>query len=263
MSQQIHPSAVVHAGAELGDDCQIGPFCIVGEHVRLGAGSRLLSHVVLEGHTRLGAGCEVHPFAVLGGKTQDLKFKGEVTYLEIGARTVVREYVTINTATGGGLSTRVGEQCLIQAYCHVAHDCQLGNRVIMSSGAMLAGHVEVDDGAVIGGMSGIVQFCKIGTLAMVGGYAKVTQDVLPYCIADGMPAEVRTINKIGMERNGKTPEQVTLVRQAFKIIFHSNLTLDNAMAELDRQFPGAAEIQTIRAFLTRSQKGLSRPSTTV
>lgn len=256
---RIHPGAVVERGAELGADCEIGPFCHIGPHARLGAGCRLHAHVVLEGEVSLGDGCEVFPFACLGSKTQDLKYKGEVTYVRIGRHTVIREYVTVTSSTSGGNVTSVGDDCLIQSYCHIAHECRVGNRVVMSSGAMMAGHVEVDDEAVLGGMSGIVQFVKVGRGAMLGGFSKLVQDVLPYSIAEGTPAELRVINRVGMERRGKSPEAIRAVTTAFRKILRSGLTLDQAMTELLAEFPDAPEIREIEDFLKRSQKGLARP----
>ncbi len=256
---QLHPTAVVAPGAVLGDDCVVGPYCIVGEHVVLGPRTRLLSHVVLDGHTRLGADCQVYPFASLGTQTQDLKFKGEVSFVEIGDRNVIREYVTIHAATAGGCKTVVGDGCLIQAYCHVAHDSRLGNGIIMSSGAKLAGHVEIDDAAVIGGMTGIIQFTKIGTMAMVGAYSKLDHDVPPYCIADGLPAELRAVNRIGMERHGKSPEAIQVMRHAFRRIFRAGLTLEKALDELTATYPDSPEIAALRAFAARSTRGICRP----
>ncbi|MFM1550290.1 MAG: acyl-ACP--UDP-N-acetylglucosamine O-acyltransferase [Lentisphaeria bacterium] len=255
----IHPTAIIDSKATLGDGCDIGPYCSIGPDVSLGAGCNLHSHVVIDGHTSLGDECEVFPFACLGKKTQDLKYKGEETYVRIGSRTVIREYVTINAATGGGDATAIGDDCLIQSYCHIAHDCTLGNKVIMSSAAMLSGHIEVGDAAVIGGHSGVVQFVKIGTMSMVGGFSKLGQDVCAFCIADGVPAETRVTNKVGMQRNGKSPEQIQAVMNAFRVIFQSDLSIDDAVAALRDSAAEFTEVQTMLDFIAASERGLARP----
>lgn len=256
---KIHPTAIVAPQAEIGEGCEIGPYSVVGEHVKLGAGCRLHAHAVVQGHTGLGDECEVFPFAAVGTIGQDLKYKGDVTYVAIGCRTKIREYATVHLATEHNNVTRIGDDCLIQAYCHVAHECVLGNRIVMSSGAMLSGHAEIDDGAIIGGMTGVVQFVKVGTLAFVGGYCKLTQDVLPFCIADGIPGETRAVNKIGMDRNGRSRDAIRTVTQAYKKIFRAGLSLEKAMEELTEEFPQSPEIATIQAFLARGSKGLARP----
>lgn len=262
----IHPAAVVSPGAQIGRGCRIGPFCIVGERVRLGEGCVLHSHAVLGGHLSLGPGCEVFSFACLGQKTQDLKYKGEETRIEIGARTVLREYVTVNAPTSPEYVTRIGDDCLIQSYCHVAHECVVGDRVVLSSGAMLAGHVTVGDGAVISGMTGVVPFAHIGTLAYIGAYSKVHMDVPPYCIADGLPAETRAVNRIGMTRRGKSAEAIRAVTRAFKTLILSGKTLEQAASEVRERWSGQpagaegrAEVETLVAFLETSEKGIARP----
>src|SRR5258708_5669329 len=198
----IHPSAVIHPKAQIGPDCEVGPYCVIGEHVTLGDGCKLHSHVVIDGHTKLGAGNEVFPFASIGLKTQDLKWNGGVTRTEIGDHNTFREYVTINSATSAGEVTVVGSHNHILAYSHLPHNVKVGNHVIMSNVATLAGHVEVEDYAVIGGLAAVHQFCRVGRMAIIGGCSKVVQDVPPYMLADGNPAATRTINKVGMERHG-------------------------------------------------------------
>lgn len=260
MSAAHHPTAIIAPGAEIGADCTIGPYCVIGAHVKLGPGCVLHSHVVLEGHLTLGAECQVFPFACLGSVTQDKKFRGEVSYVTVGDRTVIREYVTIHAATTGGVATSVGSDCLILAYCHIAHDCVVGNGVIMSNAAMLAGHVQVGDYAVIGGMAGVVQFVRIGTMAMLGGYSKLAQDLAPFCIAEGQPAVTRTVNKVGLERRGRDEAAVHAVRDAYKAIFRSGLRLEDALAQLRAQHPASAEIAALAEFCTSSKLGLARPA---
>ncbi len=258
MSSQIHPAAVIHSGAEVGNDCEIGPYCVLGEHVRLGDRCRLHSHVVLDGHTTLGDDNEIFSFACLGKNSQDLKYKGEETYVKIGSGNVFREYVTVNAATTAGTATVIGDNCHVLSYCHIAHDCTLGDNVVMSSNAMMSGHVIVGDHAIISGYCGIVQFVRVGAGAFIGGYSKLTQDALPYCIADGVPAETRTINKIGMERRGFSPETIRTVRQAFKTIIRSGLTLAEAAAELEEKFPDSPEVKQMLEFARASDIGLAR-----
>ena len=261
MSSKIHPAAVIEAGAQLGEDCEIGPFCYVGPQVRLGHRCRLHSHAVIDGHTTLGDENEVFSFACLGKKTQDLKYKGETTYVRIGRRNVFREYVTVHAATGPtGAVTSIGDECTLLAYTHVAHDCTLGSRIVMSSLAQIAGHVTIEDEVTLSGHSGVIQFARLGRGAFLGGMSALVKDVLPYCIADGIPAEPRIINRIGMERRGKSPETVKAVEDAFKTIFRANLTLDEAVAKLKEKYADVPEVMEMVTFATTSSKlGLARP----
>jgi UDP-N-acetylglucosamine acyltransferase len=254
----IHPTAVVDRKAEIGAGCEIGPYCVVGEHVVLGPGCRLHSHVVLGGHTRLGARNEVFPFASIGLQTQDLKWKGGVTRTEIGDDNTFRECVTVNSATGEGETTVVGSHNHILAYCHVAHNVVMANHVIMSNVATLAGHVRVEDYAVIGGLAAIHQFCRIGRMSMIGGCSKVVQDAPPFMVIDGNPAQTRTINKVGLERNGISDETQTALRQAFKLLFREGLTIPNALARIENELPKSAEIQHLVAFVRGSERGISK-----
>jgi len=256
---RIHPSAVIEDGAQLGEDCTIGPFCVIGPHVRLGNRCNLHSHVVIDGHTTLGDENVVYPFACLGKKTQDLKYVGGTCYAVIGDRNEFREYVTVNTATTDGGKTVIGSDCLFQSYCHIAHECILGDHIIMTSDAMLAGHIEVGDHAVIMGKSGGIPFVRIGTMGMIGGYSKLDRDLLPYCIAEGIPAEMRSVNKVKMERCGLSSETVRAVYNAFKKIIRSGLTLEKATAELEDEYPNVPEVQHMIAFARASQRGLARP----
>jgi UDP-N-acetylglucosamine acyltransferase len=254
----IHPTAVVHPSAEMGPDCEIGPYCVVGENVTLGAACRLHSHVVIGGHTRLGDANEVFPFASIGLQSQDLKWKGGLTRTEIGAHNTFREYVTVNSATGDGEATIVGSHNHILAYCHIAHNVVVGNNVIMSNVATLAGHVVMEDFAVVGGLAAIHQFCRIGKMSIVGGCSKVVQDVPPFMLADGNPAETRTVNKVGMERNGISEEAQLALRQAFKLLFREGLTIPNALARIVQDLPSLPEIQHLVAFVRASGRGISK-----
>jgi UDP-N-acetylglucosamine acyltransferase len=254
----VHPTAIVHSGARVGADCEIGPYCVIGEHVVLGPRCRLHSHVVIDGHTTLGEGNEIFPFASIGLKTQDLKWKGGVTRTEIGDNNTFREYVTIHSATADGEVTKVGSNNHILAYCHIAHNVQLGNYVIMSNVATLAGHIIVEDHAVIGGLAAIHQFCRIGKLSMIGGCSKVVQDVPPFMIVDGNPGETRTINKVGMERRGVSEEAQNALRQAYKFLFRDGLTIPNGVAKIEKELPQLPEVQHLVQFVRSSERGISK-----
>src|SRR5213592_2588876 len=250
-----HPAAVVHPKAQIGAGCEIGPFCVVGEHVVLGAGCRLHSHVVVDGHTRLGRDNELFPFASIGLKTQDLKWKGGTTFTEIGDHNTFREYVTVHSATGDGEITRVGSHNHILACAHIAHNVTLGDQIIMSNVATLAGHVVVEDYAVVGGLAAVHQFCRIGKMAIIGGCSKVVQDVPPFMLADGNPAETRTINKVGLDRN-EVPEEVQgVLKQAYKILFREGLTISNALAKIEADLPPSPELQHLVQFVRASERG--------
>jgi UDP-N-acetylglucosamine acyltransferase len=254
----IHPTAVIHPRANIGSGCEIGPYCVIGGHAKLGEGCRLHSHVVIDGHTVLGKDNEIFPFASIGLKTQDLKWKGGITRTVIGDGNTFREYVTIHSATGDGETTTVGSHNHILAYCHVAHNVTLGNHIIMSNVATLAGHVTVEDHAVIGGLAAVHQFCRIGKLSMIGGCSKVVQDVPPYMMADGNPAETRTINKIGLERNGVSEEALAALRHAYKILFREGLTISNALAKVEAESPPLPEVQHLIQFVRTSERGISK-----
>jgi len=200
---KIHPTAIIAPGARLADDVAIGPYCVVGEHVSLGSGVSLLAHVVIEGRTTIGAGTRIFPFASIGFEPQDLKYRGEESSLEIGSNNTIREYVTMNPGTaGGGMVTRVGNNSLFMVGVHIAHDCQVGDGVVMANNATLAGHVVIEDHAILGGLSAVHQFCRIGRHAMVGGLSAVVRDVIPYGQATGDRARLSGVNIVGMQRSG-------------------------------------------------------------
>jgi UDP-N-acetylglucosamine acyltransferase len=254
----IHSTAVIQPGAQIGASCDIGPYCVIGANVTLGEGCKLHSHAVIDGHTTLGKGNELFPFACIGLKTQDLKWKGGVTRTVIGDNNTFREHVTVHSATSDGDATIIGSHNHILAYCHVAHDCRLGDHIIMSNVATLAGHVTVGDHAVIGGLAAVHQFCRIGKLAMIGGCSKVVQDVPPFMIADGNPAETRTINKVGMERHGISEEAQEALKKAYKILFREGLNIPNALAKIQAELPPLPEIQHLVEFVQASQRGISK-----
>ena len=254
----IHPTAIVHRSAHVGADCIVGPYCVVGENVVLGDGCRLHSHVVIDGHTRLGPANEVFPFACLGLKSQDLKWQGGINRLEIGAHNTFREHVTVNTATSDGGVTRVGSHNHILAYAHIAHDCTLGDHIVMSNVATLAGHIAVEDYAVIGGLAAVHQFCRVGRMSIIGGCSKVVQDVPPFMLVDGNPAETRTVNKVAMERNGVPDAVQSALKQAFRLLFREGLAVSNALAQIEVELPPLVELKHLVAFIRASERGLCK-----
>ncbi len=254
----IHPTAVVHPNAKVSASCLIGPFCVIGEHVVLGEGCQLHSHVVIDGRTVLGKGNEIFPFASIGLKTQDLKWKGGVTRTQIGDHNTFRESVTVHSATGDGEATVIGSNNHILAYAHIAHNVTLGNWIVMSNVATLAGHVVVEDHAVIGGLAAVHQFCRVGKMSIIGGCSKVVQDVPPFMLADGNPAVTRTINKVGLERNGISERTQAALKQAYKILFREGLSLPNALERMEAELPAVPEIQHLIQFARTSERGLSK-----
>ncbi len=258
MTTTIHPTAVIDPQAHVGPGCEIGPYCIVGAHVTLGENCRLHSHVVLDGQTTIGPRCEFFPFACVGLKTQDLKYAGGICHLEVGSDNVFREHVTVHTATGDGGFTRIGSHNNFLAYAHVAHDCLVGNHVIFSNCGTLAGHVVVEDHAIVGGLAAVHQFCRIGTMTIIGGCSKVVQDVPPYMLADGNPAVTRGVNKVGLERNGVGEDTQRALREAFKILCRSGLTVSNALDKIQSEFPQVPEIEHFIDFCRKSERGIAR-----
>lgn len=254
----IHPTAIIHPQAQIGVGCEVGPYCVIGANVVLGEKCKLHSHVVIDGHTTLGRENEIFPFASIGLKTQDLKWKGGITRTQIGDHNTFREYVSIHSATSDGETTIIGSRNHILAYCHIAHNVVLGSHIIMSNGGTLAGHVTVEDHAIIGGLAGVHQFCRVGKMAIIGGCSKVVQDVPPFMLADGNPAETRTVNKVGLERNGVTTEAQATLRQAYKILFREKLTIANALEKIEADLPLLPEIQHLIQFVRSSERGISK-----
>jgi UDP-N-acetylglucosamine acyltransferase len=253
----IHPTAVIHPKAQIGAECEIGPYCVIGEHVVLGERCRLHSHVVIDGHTILGEGNQVYPFASIGLKTQDLKWKGGVTHTRIGSHNTIRECVTIHSATGEGETTVIGNYNNILASSHIGHNVVMGDRVIVSMAA-LAGHVIVEDFALVGGLSAVHQFSRVGTMSIIGGCSKVVRDVPPFMLVDGNPAETRTLNKVGLERNGVLEEVQSALRQAFRILFREGLTIPNALARVEAEIPPFPEVRHLVNFMRTSERGVTK-----
>jgi UDP-N-acetylglucosamine acyltransferase len=257
MASSIHPTAIVESGAQLGADITIGAYAYVGPEVTLGDGCVLHHHANVEGFTTLGAQCEVFPFACIGTKTQDLKYRGGRVGVRIGDRNVFREYVSVHSATKDGEFTVIGNDNLLLAYCHVAHDCQLGSHIIASNEVGIAGHCLIDDRVTLGAKSGLHQFCRVGAHAMVGAMSKIVQDVPPYIIADGNPAIARSINKIGLERHGFTPERLEAVKHAFRLFYRAGLNRTQALEKMHAHpLAGSVEFQAFLAFVEKSERGV-------
>ena len=258
MATEIHPTAIIEPGAELDDGVIVGAYAYIGPRVTIGKGTEVMHHATVDGATTMGAGNEVHPYAYVGGKTHDKKFKGGVQRLEIGSGNVFREYATVHCATSEELLTKVGDHNLILAYSHIAHECQVGNHLVMSSHAALGGHVSVGNHVNVGWGVGVHQFCRLGDYAMVGAASKVVQDVPPYMISDGNPAVSRTINKVGLERAGFSREDISLARRVFKAFYKDGLNRRQAIeflqANEDIEHP---VVRTFLDFTAHSQRGLS------
>lgn len=256
----IHPTAIIAPGAQLDSTVSVGPYAVIGEHVSIGPGTTVGPHAVIEGRTEIGAENRIFQFASVGAVPQDLKFHGEETTLTIGDRNKIREFVTIHLGTedGGGV-TSVGNDNLFMAYSHVAHDCIVKDHVILANAATLAGHVEVDDFAILGGLSAVHQFTRIGCHVMASGGSMIAQDVAPYSIVQGDRATTVGINLTGLKRRGYSPEALGNIKQMYKIVFRSNLKLEESIAKIEADFPpDADEVVTYLTFLRKSTRGLAR-----
>jgi len=254
----IHPSAIIDPAVSIGEGVKIGPFCVVGAGVTLGDDCQLHSHVVIDGPTTIGRGNEFFPYAAIGHRSQDLKYTGEPTYLRIGDGNVFREFSTVHRATPQGGATVIGNHGNFLAYSHVAHDCIIGDHVIFSNCGTVAGHVEVHDHAVISGFSGVHQFCRIGRHAITGGWSKAVQDVPPFFIADGNPAEARGVNTVGLERRGFSEEAIQVIKHAYRILYRSQLNRSQAIERLEEEYPASPEVRELLAFIRSSQRGIVR-----
>ncbi|MEN5421457.1 acyl-ACP--UDP-N-acetylglucosamine O-acyltransferase [Comamonas aquatica] len=263
MSENIHPTAIVHEGAWLHPSVTVGAYSVIGAHVKIGAGTRIGPHCVIEGHTTIGADNQIFQFASLGAQPQDKKYAGEPTELVIGDRNTIREFCTFNTGTSQDAGvTRVGNDNWIMAYVHIAHDCAVGSHTILANNATLAGHVHVGDWVILGGLTGVHQFVKIGAHAMAGFASRVAQDVPPFMMIEGNPLAVRGFNIEGLRRRGFTPERLKAVKQMHRLLYRQGLTLEDAVqaiASLAAEMPEAAQdIALMQSFLTASTRGIAR-----
>jgi len=255
---QIHPTAIVDPGATMGAGTVVGPYCVIHADVVLGANCWLQHHVTLAGPMRAGAQNKFYAYCSIGQQTQDLKYAGEPTYLEVGDENTFREFVTVNRSTTSGGKTRVGSRGNFLAYSHIGHDCVVGNEVVFSNNGTLAGHVQVGDNAVIGGLTAVHQFCRIGRFAITGGCSKIVQDVPPFMIADGNPAEIRGVNLVGLERRNYPPESVKLIKEAFRLIYRSKYNRGQALEAVRKELPQNDDIREIVEFIEKTERGIIR-----
>jgi len=255
----VHPSACIDPSAEIHPSAEIGPYVTVGRQSRIGAGTKIAAHAVIGDYTLIGPDCRIYSHAVVGSPSQDLKHEEDaVSWLEIGARNRIREFVTVNRATADGACTRLGDNNLLMAYAHVAHDCELGSQIVLANHATLGGHVQLEDEVVVGAMSGIHQFVRLGRLSMIGAMSRICHDVPPFMLANGSPARVYGLNTVGLRRAGLTPETRQLLKQAYQLLYRRSQSLSQAIFAM-QALPEATEIQHLLTFLERSQRGLLGP----
>ncbi len=257
MSKCWHPTAIIDPTAEIAPDVEIGPYCVIGPHCRIGSGTQLNAHVQIVENTRIGRSCKIYGGTILGGPPQDYKFRGENSYLEIGDENILREYVTIHRATGENGITRIGSNNMIMAYAHVGHNCDIGNHVTIASYVGLSGHVAVEDYANFGGICGVHQNCTIGSLVMIGGMSGVTRDIPPYMLAEGRPARVYDINIRGLRRAGVPVKVRGDLRQAYKLLYRSNLNVSQALDAIEEEIEHSAELDQLVAFIRRTREGFN------
>ena len=259
MAKEIHPTAIISPDVEIEEDTYIGPFCIIHDKVHIKKGTRLISNVIIEGTTEIGENCTVYPFTSIGLPPQDMKYKGEKTAVKIGNQNTIREYITIHRASvsGDGI-TAIGDQNFLMAYVHIAHDCKIGNSVIMANLATLAGHVSIEDHAVIGGLVAIHQFTRVGAYTMVGGFSGVGQDIPPYMIASGARVKLFGLNTVGLKRHGFSDSTVNELKKAYKILFREKRTLKDAIKKIQEDLPYTDEIKHLIEFIQKNKRGICR-----
>lgn len=250
---EIHPAAIVDPGAELGAGVRVDAYAVIRGHVRIGDGTWIGPHAVIEAWTTIGQDCRVSAGAVLGGIPQDRHFQGERSYLRIGERVLLREYVSLSRATGEDAATVVGDDTQMLAYSHAGHNCQIGRSVVITNACQLGGHVVVEDAAVLGGMVGILQFCRVGTLAMIGGFTRVVQDVPPYMLVSGNPARTISVNRVGLERAGVAPEAQEGLRRAHRLLARSKLDVTRALDRIEAEIVPSPEIRRLVEFIRASR----------
>jgi UDP-N-acetylglucosamine acyltransferase len=254
----IHPGAFVDPAARLGPGVVVGPGAVIGPHVRIGDGTHVGSHAMVSGWTRVGRDCRIHHGAAVGGPPQDLKYTGAPSYLEVGDRTEIREFATLHLATEPGATTRVGSDCLLMAYSHIAHNCHVGNRVIIANGVQLAGYVTIEDWAILGGVTIVHQFARIGCHSMVGGGSRISQDVAPYIKLAGSPPRLIGLNVIGLERRGFAAEARTALDRSYRLLFRDARPVTEAVARMRSEFAGCPEVEHLARFAETTVRGLTR-----
>jgi UDP-N-acetylglucosamine acyltransferase len=261
IEKNIHPTAIISPDSEIARGVKIGPYAVVGPEVEIGPETEIGPHAVIEGHTRLGEKIKVFQFASIGAPPQDLKYAGEPTRVEIGDQTIIREFVTVHRGTqGGGGITRVGKQCMLMAYCHVAHDCQVGDYVIMANGVTLGGHVEIGEHAIIGGLSAIHQFCRIGAYAFLGGMSGVNKDIPPYVKYWGQRDHLYGLNLVGLRRQGLSREVIDALKEAYRVIFQGGDTVRDALDVVESRFGAMPEVKRFTEFIRSSKRGVPMAS---
>ncbi|PIP67504.1 MAG: acyl-[acyl-carrier-protein]--UDP-N-acetylglucosamine O-acyltransferase [Candidatus Omnitrophica bacterium CG_4_9_14_0_2_um_filter_42_8] len=255
---KIHPTAIVDKKAKLADDVEVGPYAIIGPNVEIGKGAVVGPAANIEGYTTLGEGSRIFTGAIIGSPPQDLKYKGEKSFLKIGKNNTIREYVTMNLGTEEGTATCVGDDNLFMAYSHVAHNCRVGNNCVIANAGTLAGHVTLEDKVVLGGFAGVHQFTRVGKMSIIGGCSKVVQDIPPFSTCDGNPARVYGLNLIGVRRAGMSQKAQAELKKAFKILFHSGLALKNGIAKVKKEIASMEEVEYLLNFLKDSERGICR-----
>ena len=258
INTNIQPTSQISPGAQLAEDVEVGHYTIIGPEVKVDAGTKIGDHCLLTGDTTIGKNCQIFTGAVIGSVPQDLKYRGENTKVIVGDNNIIREYVTVNLGTQASGKTVIGSNNLIMAYAHIAHDCVIGNHVIMANVGTLAGHIVIEDRAILGGLAAVHQFVRIGTMAIVGGCSKVIQDIPPYTLCDGHPARVRSLNKVGLERAGVSKEARANIKHAFSILFNSGLSISHALEKAEKELPPTAEVTHLTNFIKNSQRGVCR-----
>jgi UDP-N-acetylglucosamine acyltransferase len=254
---EIHETAIVDSGAELGPGVRVGPRAIIGPQVRIGAGTEIGPGVLVERNTEIGEGCRIFQGAVLGTDPQDLKYEGEESWLRVGDRTIVREYATLNRGTAWSGETVVGSDCLLMAYVHVAHDCHLGNHIIVSNATQMAGHITIEDWVIVSGLVAVHQFVRIGAHAFVGGASRIAQDVAPYCRVSGNPPKLYGLNSVGLDRRGFSPETRARLKKAYRLLFQSELNLSRAIARAREELEVTPEVDHFLDFVASSERGVT------
>ena len=258
MSYDIHPTAIVDENAKIGESVTIGPYSVIGPEVVIGDGTTVESHVVIDGETIIGENNYIFSFVSIGKVPQDLKFKNEKTRVVIGNNNKIREFVTIHRGTDDKYETRVGNNCLIMAYVHIAHDCIIGDNCVLANAATFAGHVEVEDYAVVGGLTAVHQFTRVGRHSMIGGCSAVTQDVVPYMLSEGNKARAVYINIVGLQRRGFSEEQIKILREVYKIVFKKKLKLEEALQILEKNYKDNDDVIKLVEFIRKSKRGIAR-----
>jgi len=259
MATKVDSKAIVSPSAQLGNDVEVGPYAIIGDNVKIGAGCIIDSFAQVLGYTEIGKKTHIFPYAVVGNIPQDLKYKGEKSFLIIGENNRIREFVTINPGTDKDSTTEIGNGNLLMAYSHIAHDCKIGNNNILANVATLAGYVDIGSNVVIGGLVAIHQFCRLGDFSIIGGCSKVVQDIPPYSMCDGHPAEIRGINSLGLKRSAFSTDTIKILKNAFKTLFFEEHSFSEAKLIVQKDFPSSKELELLLEFISSTKRGISKP----